>query len=244
MPNQLLPAVQAPATGFFPESYRFKDLSHEKLFGAAPVEDIKPLNRDTSGIPVIFQGTQNTCVSCTLTWIRQWMEKDAGRTAPRLSWPFLAQISNTGFAGAAPSQVLEPARKQGIAPWEDFPGDMNKAMADAANFCFSGYSLITNYSRYGLYAALKRGPLAIGVLNFKNIGDHFMAAYDVTEDGTALKCKNWWNEDEQTEEIVPFADVEVAYSFASSDLMVSRETYQIHFLEVLVDMVKSYFKYV
>lgn len=233
------------ATGLKLESFRFKDFSHEKVFGSAPYSvTIKPLGRDTSGIPVIYQGKLNTCVACSVTWIRQWMEKNDTDRLVRLSWPFLADIAHIGPDGAAPSQVLEPARKIGICKWDTFfQMGAWTAREDAACFKIPSYTFITDYSTDGIYTALERGLLAIGVLNWKGRGDHMMVAYDVTDDGKALKAKSWWDEDHQTEEVVEFSQVEVAVSFAPLPKNVSREASTIPFIQVLIDKIISFLKY-
>jgi len=234
------------ATGLKLESFSFKDVSHERVFGSAPSRvDIKPLGRDMSGIPVIFQGKLNTCVACSITYVRQWMEKVNTDRHVRLSWPFLAEIARIDQYGAAPSQVLEPARKVGICQWDTFlEASGFTARGYAAQFKIPGYSFLTDYSPAAIYTALERGPLAIGVLNWKGAGDHMMVAYDVTEDGKALKAKSWWDADHQTEEIVDFSQVEVAISFAYFPKNVSTEASTISFIQVLIDKIISFYKYV
>lgn len=233
-------------TGLRMESWKFKDASHELIFGVAPTTiQIKPLGRDTSDIPVVFQGNQNTCVACSLTWSRQWMLKRESKESKRLSWPFLAQMAHIGSDGAAPSQVLEPARKVGIATWDTFSQKtLDEAIAEAFFYHLPNYSFLTDYSNQGIYNALSRSPLAIGVLNWKGIGDHMMVAYDVTEDGSALKAKSWWDADHQTEEIVQFAQVEIAISFEPFPFGADHTNSRIPFYSVLLDKIISYLKYV
>lgn len=226
-------------TGLKLESYKFTDHSHERIFGTAslPVAYV-PLDRDTTGIPVVYQGRFNTCVACTIVYQKQWEEK----TGVRLSWPFLAQIAQIGQDGASPSQVLEPARKEGITTWDTFQNDLkDQFFLEAANHKINDYSFVTDYSKKGIYTALTRSPLAIGVRNWKGIGDHMMWAYDVTPDGSALRAKSWWNENVQTEEIVQFDQVEVAISFAQDP---NKTCLTIPFYTVLIDKIISLFKYV
>lgn len=233
--------------GLILEAYRFTDASHEKIFGAAPPTiQIKPLGRDISGIPIVFQGNQNTCVSCSVTWVRQWMRKDQKQDMERLSWPFLAEISHTGPGGASPSQVLEPARKIGICQWNSYtpPESVSSVpVAETTANRIPGYSFVTDFSPQGLYAALSRGPLAICVMNFQGVGPHCLVAYDVTLDGTALLCANWWSENAQSVAEVQFRDVEVAISFAETPFGLDKEFHAIPFLEVLFDILISFFKY-
>lgn len=233
------------STGLNLESYKFHDLSHEKVFGSAPSDiQIKPLGRDVSGIPIVFQGDKNTCVACAFTWIRQWMEKDAARTSPTLSWPFLAQIANIGPNGASPSQVLTPAEHVGICEWDTFQSKtIQEATSEAGKFLLPQATFLTDYSPQGLYAALQRGPLAIGVRNWKNIGDHMMALYEAVDNVNA-KARSWWDVDHQTDEIVSWEQIEVAISFAPIGELITSDTHAIDPLTVFIDKFVSFFKYV
>ena len=221
--------------GLILEAYKGKDKSHERTFGAAPSEiEIKPLGRSIDGIPVIAQ-EGNTCVSCTLTWIKQFDESEKSR----LSWPFLAKKSGTTAAGATVSQVVRPATAVGIPKWEVFEDDPFMSEIEASNHRLPTPTYLTDYSPASIYAALERGPLAVGILNFRNIGAHMMAAFDVTEDGKSLKCANWWDKTKQLVEEVPFSDIEVAISFAES-----KDGYKgIPSISVLTDKLVSFIKY-
>lgn len=218
------------------DAYSFKDHSYERIFGSAPsVVEVKPLGRDISGIPVVYQGDVNSCVACSITWVKQFKLKDG----TRLSWPFLAKISNTGKDGASPKQVLSPAKSRGIAKWDTFElKSMMEAELEARNIAIEQYSFVTDYSTAGLYSALQGGVLAIGVLNFRGIGPHFLVAFDVTEDGQRLKCVNWWDESSQDVVEVDFKDVEIAVSFEEHSTI---KTVPVQ--TVLVDKVVSFFKY-
>lgn len=230
--------------GLILEAPRFKNFTHEKVFGAAPIlEKIEPLNRDISGIPVVFQGNVNTCVSCALTWIRQYLDKEK----PDLSWEWLAEISRTGQAGAKPSQVLEPARKNGILKqdkWDEglAKTDFDEALQEAYPFCIPSYFYVTDLSKYGIYHALKSSPLAIGVENFMGVGPHFMAAFDVTEDGQRLKCANWWKDGEQDVKEVPFEDVIIAVAFGSLPDGVDKKLARAPFFDVFCGKLRFFFK--
>jgi len=227
--------------GLILESYKFKDIQHELLFGAAPDSTVvEPIGRDISGVPIQYQGEVNSCVSCTVAWIRQYMEQ----SGIELSWPFLVKVSNTGEAGATPSQVLKPAQKQGISSASAFSDSFNAAVQDAVGHRIQAYSFLTDYSAKNIYKALRLSPLGIGVKNFKGIGPHFMAAYDVTDDGLALKCANWWKSDVQDIQEVPFADVEVAVSFAPTPVPLSEaKKFTVGVLRVLFDKIYSYISY-
>lgn len=222
--------------GLILEPPRFKNFSMELVFGAAPfMEKIERLNRDISGLPIVYQGNRNTCVSCALTWYRQWIDKKK----PDLSWEWLAEISRTGEKGATPSQVLEPARKTGIAPdtyWKTKDTrPFEEVILQAAEYKLPNYFYVRDLSPQGLYHALKQSPLAIGVRDWMGVGPHFMTAYDVTEDGQALECVNWWKEQEQDKAIVPFKDVVIAVAFLPLPDNVDKKQARLPFYEVLGD---------
>lgn len=228
--------------GLIFESPNFKDFDFNLVFGAAPfMEEIKPLGRDISDIPVICQGSENTCVSATLTWIRQWMDKNK----PDLSHEWLACISNTGERGAKPSQVLEPARKIGIIPeaaWMENL-DFEHRVQLASEYKLPGYFYVRDLSKYGLYHALKSSVLAIGVKDWMGVGPHFMAAYDVNEEG--LMCVNWWNENEQDKAVVPFEKVVIAVAFNELPEGMDKSQARLPFFNVLNDKLRFLFnKYV
>lgn len=196
--------------GLVLEPIKRKDYVHEKMYGSsyAPAE-LKPLGRDISNVPVVFQGDLPHCVAATVTWIRQFQNDDS----VDLSHEYLAELADIGPLGAKPSQVLEPARKKGIAEqtaWDEKSSLLNES---AEKFKVSGYSRVTDLSIRGLYSALKVSPLAIGVRDWKGVGPHFMAAFDITDDGLAFKCVNWWDKEKTMVEEVPFKEVVVAYSF-------------------------------
>lgn len=182
-----------------------KDYVFELVFGVGELTDIKPIGRDISGIPVVFQGQQNTCVACSITWVKQYFEEKH----PDLSHEFLAKISNTAIDGASFSQVLEPARLNGICTqttWRDAK-IFEEQMQNAAQHKLDGYSYIRNITSQSLYSALILNPVIIGVNKFKNIGPHALVAYDVSDDGKRLKCVNWWKADMQDIVEVDFSDV-------------------------------------
>ena len=234
------------AGGLILESPRFKNFSHEKIFGASPfLEEIKPFNRDISGLPLIFQGKVNSCVSCAITFIRQWQDKNK----PDLSWEWLADISNTKPAGATPSQVLEPARKTGILPqgqWDSNLKDVNfeAALNSAYEYRIGNYFYVRDLSKNGLYHAMKETPIAIGVRDWKGVGPHFMVAFDATDDGQMLKCANWWRDDTQDVQVVPFESVVVAVSFRELPEGFVKSAARLSAYTVLMDKMKYYLKYV
>jgi hypothetical protein len=215
------------------EAFGFKDHNFERLFPKKADVSILPLGRDITGIPVIYQGAENSCVSCTVTWIKQWYEK----SGTPLSWPFLAEKSGTDSTGAVPSVVLEAARKIGICDVASYHTE--NADEVAAQHKVSRYSFLRKYSPEDIFHALEQGPLAIGVMDFQGIGPHMMAAYDVTEDGKSLKCVNWWSANVQELAEVPFENVEVAVSFAQPDTLLDDRGDFINFTMPILTVLKD-----
>lgn len=231
-----------PMGGLILESPQRKSFYHENVFGAAPfLEEIKVLGRDTSGLPVISQGSVNSCVSCSVTWVRQWLDKEK----PDLSWEWLAEISHTRKNGARPSQVLEPARKIGIVTddvWKTELLTFEEKIEKALEHKISGYFYVRDLSKQGIYHALKTSPLLIGVQDWGNVGPHAMVAYDVTENGQNLKCKNWWKENEQDEAVVPFDKVVLAVAFASLPENMTKNDARMGFCRAMLDKGLFYLK--
>lgn len=189
--------------GYKPESYHFKDYDFEKVYGNSdPTEPIIPLHRDISGVPVIFQGTTPDCVSCSATWVRSYMEA----THPTLSWAWLAWLSETTVNGVNPSEVFANARNTGIA--ENMEG-LNAYEHRIGN-CF-----YVRLNKQAIYHALKTSVLAIGLTDWMGSGPHFVVAYDVTDDGTKLKCVNWWTEGVQALIEVPFELIDDCVAFGT-----------------------------
>lgn len=217
------------------ESFSFKDLSYEKAFGSASSEPILPLGRSITDVPLVFQGLENTCVSCAVTWIRQYM--DLSKTD--LSHEWLAGISHTDKDGATPSQVLEPAKAKGIITQASFdrslsiPWDALKA--EASKFRIPGYLFLKDLSPQGIYSALKRGPLAIGVDDWMGEGPHMMVVYDVTDDGTALKAVSWSNSSVQELVVVMFQAVELAVFIGEVPASLSKNSLKLPMITVLKD---------
>jgi len=198
-----------------------KDFVYEKLvFGAEKPIEIKPLNRSISGLPVIYQGQVNSCVSCSVTFLKQWYEENR----PELSWEWLAIISKTGENGASFKQVLDPARKTGICEereWIQFDPTINKLedlYLDASKHKIGEYFFINKIDPQTLYNALVNDPIIVGVWNWGGVwGGHAMVAYDVTEDGQNLLCANWWDNKVQSIATVPFDVVVKAIVIAKLD---------------------------
>ena len=231
--------------GLILESYSFKDISHERVFGAALSDiEIIPLNRDITSVPVVYQNGTNSCVSCAVAWVQQWMEKNGGKNVMRLSWPYLFQASNSTPQGNTPSRVLKPAHKEGISTWDTFSQKgFDEAKKEADDHKIPNYSFLTDYSKKNIYKSLTLSPLAIGVMNWKGRGAHMMVAYDVTLDGSHLLAASWDDENNQTIEQVNWEDVEVAISFEPFPFYITPPRLTIHWSQVLTDKLISYFKY-
>lgn len=229
--------------GLILEPLKFSDYSHEQVFGAAPSSiEIVPLDRDTSGIPVVFQGQENTCVSCSITWVLQWMDKEH----PNLSHEWLAFISRTEQNGATVSQVLEPARRTGVVKettWKAYnvTETFEDALQDAVEHQLPGYFFLSDLSPAGIYSALKKSPVLIGVKEYMGVGPHMMVAYDVTAD-QHLKCKNWWDEATQSEAVIPFESVIKAVGITKKPEGFIKEAAQFDIWDVILDKIIFYFK--
>ena len=221
-------------SGLIREALKFSDYCFEKIFGSGTEDTpIVPLNRDISGIPVVFQGEANSCVSCSVTWTKMWYEK----TGINLSWPYLAQISGTTADGAKPSQVLDAARKKGICLWDDF--NTPAADSSASEHKIGNYSYVQSLNPQNIYKALTLGPVLVGVTEFGGVKDHMMVAYDVTSDGQYLQVVNWWNQAVQDQAQIPFNIVTTAISLA---IVESNLNPTMPFLTVIKDKVASFLR--
>lgn len=197
-------------TGYKPAPLRFTDYSYHKIYGAAPVNvQIKPLGRDITGVPIIFQGSKNTCVASTVAWITQYLNK-----APSLSQDFLAVESNTAIDGATPSQVLDAAHKVGTcesAKWLECNEKITHELElNAAQNRIAGYAFLHDLSPAAIFDALKSNPVMIGVDSYRGSDPHMVAAFDVSDDSKSWKSANWWKSTEQDVIYIPFADVRFA----------------------------------
>ncbi|MFA6158991.1 MAG: hypothetical protein WC763_05230 [Candidatus Paceibacterota bacterium] len=216
-------------TGLILDGPHRKDFSFEAVFGSATPEERKSLKRDTTGVDRPLQGPYNTCVACSVTFVVEYLEREH----PNLSHKWLAEIARIGEKGATLRQVLEPARKTGIVrdSVEDSDASFEERLLDAVNHQLPGYFFVTDLSADGIYHALKDGPLIIGVRNYKGIGAHAIVAYDVTEDGQALRCANWHDGDQDV--TVRFDEVAVAVAPKPLPLGVSKELAKIPMMTYL-----------
>jgi hypothetical protein len=205
-----------PKSGWKKEPRKFKDRSHRRIYGSAPVGTVvRAMARDISGVPVVFQGDKNTCVACSVSWIKQFKYKQQGKVVP-LAQEYLAQISNTEPDGATPSQVLDAARKQGICESERWLAS-NKTLTEelaqnAAQHEIGGYAYLDKLDASSIFYALSQDPIMIGVESYQGSGPHMMVGYGVSDNGESILCVNWWNADVQSLAIVPFEDVRFAAS--------------------------------
>lgn len=200
-------------SGWKPEPLTWKDISHERVYGAPSVTKIEPLNRDTSGIPIVYQGTSFNCVAATVTWIKQYLEKKRTGTAPALSHEFLAAVSQTAPDGATPRQVLVTAKNVGICESEVWISNNKKLSVElelaAKKYEINGFAYLHNLSPSSVYAALTLNPVMVGVDSYNGSEPHMMAAYEVEQRNNVWGCntKNWWQENVQDEGWIPFSDI-------------------------------------
>lgn len=215
------------------ESRSFKDWSAEKRFGSSEDVEILPLGRkeklDSLKLPTVYQGNQPSCVSCSVVFIKQWMES----SGEALSEEWLAKESGTDGTGNYPSKVLETARKTGIA--QDGPPEEQFLTASAHKV--GNYWNFHKFDRQTLYKALKENPLMVGVEDWNGVsGGHAMVLVDVTPEGDWIAA-NWWNPSEQDYEVlnkdqkiimatgfgaVPEGSIGRDYTFDMSDVLKSK----------------------
>lgn len=203
---------------WIPRPFKFSDWSFHKLYGSAPRVPLSPLGRDISMVPVTYQGMENTCVSCAVTWIKMWQEANK----VDLSHEYLAKEAGTTEYGAEAGWVLDAAKNIGICEQSVWDTAMlAEAMDSSANgHRIIAYAYLHSLSKEDLYFALGISPIMVGVNDFQGVGPHMLAAFDVTEDGKRLRCANWWVQDSQEIVEVPFEDV----TFACSILKEKPET--------------------
>lgn len=225
-----------------------KDFSYSQTFGAAPMEEIKPLGRweetEKMNLPVVYQGQENTCVVCSAVWYQQYLEA----TGTDLSHEFLRDIAHVGFEGASPNQVLDPARKVGICEQRIYDTEPNFVAQElnAANHKTPNHFYVNHRSPQTLYAALKSTPLFIGVRDWNGVvGGHMMIALDVSADGKGVRTKNWWDRNMQGEAFVAWKDIVLAIAYRPLPTGVDKTQARFPFLDVLCDNFRHiYEKYV
>ncbi len=227
------------AGGFIREPLAFKDYSHERVFGAGFLEAPRPLGRVEAlknlSLPIVFQGEVASCVSCTVTWIEQWLRT----TGERLSWPFLSELARTGSEGATFSAVLEPARKIGICGWNVY--GKPEAEWDAMRNKIPGYFRLSRFDWPSLFHASKVSPLLVGVAGYADGLDHAMALLDWTEDGKPI-CVNWWRNDAQDFVVLESTDrIVAAAEFALPPPAMRPKDFRFPFLEVLFSKFRHFF---
>lgn len=213
-------------TGYIYRTYSFKDHSHRRLFGAAPIEPIIPLGRDVSEVPVQYQGITQGCVPATITFIKSCLEE----SHPDLCWEWLANIGRTASDGSYPGDVLEAARKIGIA--------LDEKGTDAEKHRIGSYYYVDCNPRE-IYAALKKSVLAIGVNDPRFGGLHFLGAFDVTEDGK-LKCRNSQFPSSPQNEVEVDLNYVIECIGFGGELVPSPASARFPVYEVLWDKVSSY----
>lgn len=171
--------------GYISEGWSRKDYSFERTFSASLSNtERKPLGRkkelDGLNLPPIYQGNYPSCVSATVTFIQQYQEA----TSTSLSQSWLAEAAGTKPTGAKPSWVLETARLRGIVEVSKRMGSMIVQELNAQQHRLSKYFYVEDPTPEIVYAALRFGCVAVGVLNWQNSGQgHYIALVDVDENG-------------------------------------------------------------
>lgn len=212
-------------TGWLKETLKFKDW----ILGS-----LKPTKEDfewdSTGLPIIFQGQENTCVSCSVTFIQQWFEKNA------LSHEWLAKISGTKPEGVEPSKVLEAARKIGICLEETYEKRPEMGYLDAQNHRIPAYAYIPNRSKENIAGHIEKNPIMVGVDDFNGKGPHMLAATGFNLRENVVKCANWWRLDRQDFVTIPFNQITFACAILPNKPL-AKPTMQI--LEVIKDKLAS-----
>jgi len=238
-------AVRSSNGGLKIEPHSFKDFSHEAVFGSAEPSPIVVLGRqaelDRLSLPVVFQGSANTCVSCSITWLQQFLEA----TGTNLSHEWLAEISNTGAAGATVSQVINPAHTSGICDQETFDKTQEFTIRglNAAQHTFPNYFYVDSKDPQAVYGALKMSPLLVGCVDWNGVrGGHMMVATDVAEDGLGLVCQHWWNSEKQDTAIVKWVDLVLVIASGKLPADVSKKDARMDWIPVLLSKLSYYIK--
>lgn len=191
-----------------PKPFKFSDWSFHRLYGSAPKVPIVPLGRDISGIPVTYQSNEATCVSCSVTWIKMWQEKNH----PDLSHEYLAKLSGTTEFGAEADWVLDTAKHIGICTQDvwDAKLPIESQALSAQDHKIIAYAYLHDLRPHSLYHALGISPIMVGVADYEGVGPHMLAAFDVSDDGKRLKCVNWWVQTSQEIVEIPFDKITFA----------------------------------
>ncbi len=223
--------MKMKSSGWKLEAPKFKDYSHELAFGASNPEPIVPLGRSVAGVPLVYQGEKPGCVSCSVTWIKEWMES-VGGSSP-LCWEFLYNESLTGPNGVAPTKVLDIARKTGI------PVDQNGTDADRHRI--PGYFFLRGLDSQSVYAALKQSPIMVGVADWNGAGPHMMVAYDVQDEET-LEGVGWWDPKRQELVKIPFGKVIFACRIAPVPEGADGNLFRLPFIDTLSAKIAFFIK--
>lgn len=203
--------------GLEKEKISRKDYIRERVFGGSPAEFVagerlKAIKE--SGIlgNVIFQGSENSCVSCSFTFANMYNSWTKSNNKIGLSWRSLWNQVPKYASGSKPRDNGDALRHNG----QEETGKKNPEKYKINNYLYLGKKTYD-----GLLEALKDTPVIIGVdareagLSENNFG-HAIVCVDLDENGN-LVCVNWWNAEAQ--DIVTISrDVKLLTAITLEDL--------------------------
>jgi len=200
------------------ESRKLFDYDSREAFPDAQIPSF-PLGRKEKAetIPILFQGNEPWCVSCSVLWIGKWFGRAIG---PMCDNPrFLATQSGINQAGSFPSQVLDYAYKRGWIP---------------------NYVYVRNpLDEVDIEKALGISPLIIGLWDWPLVpGGHAMVLLDRLSDGSWL-CVNWANPD-KTDFVTLPSDTSFVFAVAFADINKGSEP----FLNPFIAIIRKFISYV
>lgn len=102
--------------------YQFTDLIAGVRLSELPSEYINPL---VHNVPVVDQGQSETCVACSLTYLRWLTERTQSNNEKQFSPSYIyGNRDSFGYMGEGMivREALQTLRKQGVCYYEDLPG--------------------------------------------------------------------------------------------------------------------------
>jgi len=189
--------------GLEKEKVSRKDYIRERVFGGSPVAFVagERLRRiKESGIlgNVIYQGSENSCVSCSFTWTNMYNSYFRSSNKIALNWRSLWDLVPKYEGGSKPRDNGDVLRKNG----QSEVGKENPEKYKINNYLYLGDKSYKN-----IVETLKDTPVIIGVysdeagLSFNKFG-HAIVCVDLDENGNYV-CINWWNAESQDIVTIP-----------------------------------------